>query len=155
MKLSPKEVSELKKIVTSIIILIIVILGFSYFGNNQKVSAKVIPENMRGTWYSYDGHGRYFRQTMTKNWIYSRDYFEGKYRYSRAKASASGYSHGSWVSIDTNKKTVGVPAFYRYAPIKIKGKWRKSLQFREGISYYRLFKVRIKNSFSKTVTPWY
>lgn len=132
-----------------------VLTGAVCFGNVQSVSAKAIPTNMRGVWYSYDGHGRYFRQTMTKHRLYSRDYFEGKYRYNRAKASASRYSRGSWVSIDTNKKTLGAPAFYRYSPIKIKGKWRKSLQFREGISYYRLFKVRIKNSFSKSVTPWY
>uniref|UniRef100_UPI00403FB73A hypothetical protein n=1 Tax=Lentilactobacillus hilgardii TaxID=1588 RepID=UPI00403FB73A len=146
----------MKKLLISVVTTVAVLIGFVCFGSAQSASAKAIPENMRGIWYSYIGHGRYFRQTMTKHRLYSRDYFEGKYRYNRAKVSATGYSRGSWLSIYViNKQTIGAPAFYRYSPIKIKGRWRKSLQFREGSIYYRLFKVRIKNNFSKNVTPWY
>lgn len=51
--------SELKKIVTNIIISITIILGFSYFGNNQKVSASnTTPKYLRvHNWYTRFNHG--------------------------------------------------------------------------------------------------
>ena len=130
---------------------------FGSINTNQLVQAQArsVPINMRGIWYNYEGHDKYFKIKLTKNYYFSEEYFDKHYDYNHFKMAVSKYVHGSWIAINPEHKTAGPIAFYRYSPIDIKGKWHKSLQFREGSIYCRFFKTPIRHSFSKTVSIWY
>ncbi|EEI71784.1 hypothetical protein [Lentilactobacillus hilgardii] len=125
------------------------------FNHPVQAQARVVPANMRGVWYSYEGHGKYFKIKLTEQFLYSKDYFDNHYDYTHFKVEVSNYVHGTWVAINPVHKMAGPIAFYKYSPISIKGRWHKSLQFREGSIYYRLFKTPIRHSFNKTVPIWY
>ena len=118
-----------------------------------RASVRSVPKNIRGNWYmysSYDGHHSFSKYKFTKhtmtNWSSGH-----KYHY---EVNVSPYVHGKWVTINPKNKTAGPTAYYRYSPIKINGKWHRSLQFREGMTYYRLFKTKVKHSYNKMVIPW-
>ncbi len=88
----------MKRIVTSIIVSITVILGFSYFGSNQEASAShytTIPRVLRGTWItSLKKHEEQLIK-MTKYTFYVANYKNSKKESNSSKVSGKKFIPGT------------------------------------------------------------
>ncbi len=147
----------MKKSTIAIPLTLIACATFSFVVTGTSHAAtRTVPAKMRGTWYKYQQGEPYYKIKLTKHYLFTRDYFQNHYSYNHFKVTvAKVHRHGqTWYYINPVNKDAGPVAYYRYSSIKVKGKWHRSLQFREGQIYYRLFKTKVPYSYGKTVPIW-
>ncbi|GAA2972649.1 hypothetical protein [Lentilactobacillus parakefiri] len=145
------------KILLGTVALFLGLLFVSGSLNVVSASSRNVPSNMRGYWYYYEGHGKYYRIKFTKRMFYSWEYKgHGSWSMQRFAVNAYKSHHKGWYTIGSPKKEMGAPEMYKYSPKKINGRLHKSLQFRTGTMYYRYFKTKVPHSFNKFGVPsWY
>lgn len=102
-----------------------------------RVKKFTFPKNMRGTWYSYIGKGKYSKEKITTHQINGKTaYVQSKwwikhsklavpFKYKFIKAGTTTISGKKYVYVDTWVRNMGFPDYYGLFNKKVSGKTHK------------------------------
>ncbi|AQW20746.1 hypothetical protein PL11_001845 [Lentilactobacillus curieae] len=115
------------------------VMAFESLSNNETASAKssYIPSPLRGTWYSYSGHGHYDRITFYRYRVSFRDYYSGRYHYVKpTKFAVYPYNYKGYTQFLGWHQTAGDGDSYKVRTIYRNGSYHKQLVCAGGAGYW-------------------